>query len=88
MDYAHLDQSRLDLVAEGQYGPLSQQNRLRWWTMSPNHVLSHGRLGDLDAEHKQLAVDARCTPQRVLSTDAPNKAPDIGRHSGSAHLPT
>ena len=61
---------------------------LRWWAMSPNHVLSHGRLGDLDAEHKQLAVDARCTPQRVLSTDAPNKAPDIGRHSGSAHPPT
>jgi hypothetical protein len=24
-------------------------------------------------------MDARCTPERVLSTDAPNEASDIGR---------
>ena len=57
---------------------------LRWRATSPNHVLGHSRLGDLDAELEQLAVEARCTPQRVLSTDTPNKTSDVGRHRGSA----
>ena len=46
----------------------------------PDHRgLGNGRLSDLDTELEQPVINARCTPERVLSTDAPNKASDIGR---------
>jgi hypothetical protein len=35
---------------------------LRWRSASSNHVLGHGRLGDLEAQLEQLTVDARRTP--------------------------
>ena len=30
------------------------------------HVLGHGRLGDLEAEHPELTVDSGSAPQRIL----------------------
>jgi len=39
---------------------------LGWWSSGPRrHVLRHGRLRNLDAEHEQLAVNARRAPERV-----------------------
>src|ERR1019366_221857 len=39
---------------------------LGWWSSGPrHHVLRHGRLRNLDAEHEQLAVNARRAPERV-----------------------
>src|SRR5262245_28464181 len=32
---------------------------------TPHHVFRYGRLGDLKAEHQQLAVDPRCSPPWV-----------------------
>src|SRR5262249_32703389 len=33
---------------------------------TPHHVFRDRRLGDLKAEHQQLAVDPRCSPPRVF----------------------
>src|SRR5262245_41120146 len=35
---------------------------LRWRPTPSDHVLGHGRVGDLEAQLEQLAVDARRTP--------------------------
>ena len=35
---------------------------LRWRPASSDHVFGHGRLGDLEAQLEQLAVDARRSP--------------------------
>src|SRR6266849_2023567 len=39
---------------------------LRWPTSPWHHVYRDSRLGDIDAELEQLAMDAGCTPERVL----------------------
>src|SRR5262249_6555222 len=39
--------------------------------------LGHRRLGDLKAELKQFAVDARRSPQRVLDTHAPDQGAQL-----------
>src|SRR5712671_4579939 len=42
-------------------------------TSSSHHVLRNGGLAHLDAELEQLAVDSRCTPERVGSAHLPNQ---------------
>jgi hypothetical protein len=44
-------------------------------------------IGDIENELEQLAMDARCALERVLSTDATNKASDIGRQGRAARPP-
>ena len=38
-----------------------------------DHILRDRRLGDVDAQHLQLAVNSRSTPANVFSGHAPNE---------------
>ena len=44
----------------------------------------HGGLSDLDAEFQQLAVNAWCTPARIVHH--PNQIPDLLRYLGPPGL--
>jgi len=46
------------------------------------HVLGDYRLGDLDAELGQLAVDARRTPQPIGQAHLSDRAADLHRNAG------
>src|SRR5260370_27725649 len=39
------------------------------WTSPSHHILGHGGLGDVDAEHQQLAVNMRSAPEWVGQAD-------------------
>ena len=43
-----------------------------------DHVLCNGRLGDVDAEHLQFAVNPWRTPANVISGHRPDKFAHIG----------
>ena len=53
---------------------------LRWWLPPAYDVLAHAGLADIDAEFQQLAVDAGCTPKRILAAHLPNQLADFFRH--------
>ncbi len=53
---------------------------LRRRLAATNHVLGHRRLGDVDAQHLQLAVNSRCTPAKVIARHAPNELTDFLRN--------
>ena len=42
--------------------------RRRWWIGAADQVLRHRRSRDLDAKHRQFAVDTRGTPQDIVAT--------------------
>src|SRR5262245_26725256 len=42
-----------------------------------DHVLGDSRLGDLDAEFEQLAVDLRCAPQSIHPAHLSNQIADL-----------
>src|SRR5208282_2317621 len=51
---------------------------LGWWSAGPwHHVLRHGRLRNLDAEHEQFAVNTRRAPERVGHAHLPDQVPDL-----------
>ena len=50
---------------------------LRWRPASSDHVLGDGRLGDLEAQLEQLAVDARRTPKRVRLAHLANEGAQL-----------
>ena len=50
---------------------------LRWWLSPTRHVARHRGFSDLEAEHKQLTVNARRSPRRVLAGDATDERPDL-----------
>src|SRR5262249_19065771 len=50
---------------------------LTWRSLPLDHVLGHRRLGDLKAELKQFAVDARRAPQRILDTHSPDQCAQV-----------
>ena len=52
---------------------------LRRRPASSHDILGDGRLGDLDAELEQFAVDTRRAPERVLPTDPSHETTDVGR---------
>src|SRR5262249_39981099 len=52
---------------------------LRWRFAPSDHVLGHGRLGDLEAQLEQLAMDARRTPQRVRLAHLAYESTHLGR---------
>ncbi|MDT4947187.1 MAG: hypothetical protein QOH14_3920 [Pseudonocardiales bacterium] len=51
---------------------------LRWRPASADHVFGDGRLGDIEAQLEQLAVDARCTPKWVRPAHLSNKGAQRG----------
>src|SRR4051812_21416637 len=51
-----------------------------------HHVFGDGGFGDLDAQFQQLAVNARCTPARVVTAHHPNEISDLLRHVGPTRL--
>ena len=52
---------------------------LRWWPTSTYHVLGNSRLGDVEAQLEQLALDARGSPQRVRLALLCNECAQLGR---------
>jgi hypothetical protein len=48
----------------------------------PNHVLGYGRLRDLNSQFQQFAVNAWCTPARVVAAHHPDQIPNLLRHAG------
>ena len=59
--------------------------RLRWRLRMMDHVLCNYRLGDVNAEHLQLAVNPRCTPANVVARHCPDKFAHLG---GDGWTPT
>ena len=51
---------------------------------TPAHVLGNSRLGDVDTKFQQLAMNARCAPERVIAVDCANQIADLGRNLWSA----
>jgi hypothetical protein len=47
--------------------------RLRWRLRRLDHILCDCRLGDVNAEHLQLAVNSWCAPANVVSRHCPDK---------------
>jgi hypothetical protein len=64
------------IVQEGSPG-------LRRRAPGPRHVLRHRRLGDIDPEFEQFAMNARCSPQRIGSADLADQIPHILGYAGS-----
>ncbi len=48
-----------------------------------SHVLRDGGLGHLDSEFEQLALNARCSPERISSAHVPNQLTNLRRQLGS-----
>jgi len=51
---------------------------LRWRTEAAYHVLGDSRLGDVEAQLEQLAVDARRTPKWVHPAHLANESAQLG----------
>src|SRR6266404_2291384 len=51
---------------------------------SPDHVLGHARLSDIDAELEQLSMNPRRSPQRIGNTHLTDKLADLRRYGWSA----
>jgi hypothetical protein len=45
----------------------------------PGHVLGDGGLGNIDPEFQQLAMNAWCTPKRVVAADCTDQIADVGQ---------
>jgi hypothetical protein len=60
-------------------GVIAEKGLPAWRATSSYHVLGHSRLGDVDAELEQLAMDTRRTPERVLATDPSDETSDVSR---------
>ena len=51
-----------------------------------HHVFGDGGLGNLDTQFQQLAVNARCTPARVVAAHHPDQIADRLRYAGPTGL--
>src|SRR4030095_13615455 len=67
----------LEMVLEE--GPPS----LRGWFSTAHQALADTRLTDLDAKFKQLAMNARSSPQRVFAAHGANQLANFLRHAWS-----
>ena len=54
----------------------------RWLSMS-DHVFGDRGLSDLDAEHLELPVHARCAPEGIFSREPANEGADLRGNRGS-----
>ena len=61
--------------------------RLRWWFRMMDHVLCDSCLGDVDAEHLQLAVNPRRAPANVVARHRPDKFAYLGCDGWAATYP-
>jgi hypothetical protein len=52
----------------------------------PHHVFGDGGFGNLNAQLEQLAVNAWCTPTRVVSAHHPDQITNLLRHAGQTWL--
>ena len=50
----------------------------------PDHVLCDGGLGDINAQHLELPVHARCAPQGILLGELANEGADLRGDRGPA----
>src|SRR3981081_91042 len=57
---------------------------LRRRVSSPDHVLGHAGLSDIDAELEQLSMDPRRSPQRIGNTHLADKLAYLRRYGWSA----
>src|SRR5262245_48523903 len=51
-----------------------------------DHILTHARLPDIDAQLQQFAVDARSSPKRVLAAHLSDQLTHFHRHRRTARL--
>ena len=51
----------------------------RGWAATPAHILGNSRLGDVDTKFQQLAMNTRCTLERVIVADCADQIADLGR---------
>jgi len=92
-------QNGQNLEPEGVYGEEVDRNelghmigeerspRLGWRLGMTDHVFGNGRLGNLNAQFQEFAVNSRRSPERVIATDGSNeiaRLPRNKRTSGSA----
>ena len=54
----------------------------------PQHILRHCRLGDIDPEFKQLAMNAGRSPQRIGAADLADQIPNVFGYAGSPQTAT
>src|SRR6202166_324049 len=53
---------------------------LGWRVSSPDHVVSHARLSDIDAEREEFSMDPRRSPQRIGNAHLADKLADLQRN--------
>src|SRR5215469_5161418 len=59
---------------------------LRGWLAAAHHVLGDAGLADVDAEFKQFAVNARCTPSGILSAHLADRVSNLTTDAGASGL--
>src|SRR5215471_2335282 len=59
---------------------------LRGWLAAAHHVLGDAGLADGDAEFEQFAVNARCTPSRILSAHPADQISNLTADDGASGL--
>src|SRR3979409_1684169 len=57
---------------------------LGWRVSSPDHVLGHAGLSDIDAELEQLSMDPRRSPQRIGNAPLADRLAALRRYGLSA----
>src|SRR5258707_12285904 len=57
---------------------------LGWQISSPDHVLGHAGLSDIDAELEEFAMNPRRSPQRIGNAHLADKLAYLRRYGGSA----
>jgi len=60
---------------------------LRRWLLGADHVLGHGRFGNVVAQQSQFGYDPWCAPHRVLSGHAANQIPDFAFDTRATGFP-
>jgi hypothetical protein len=56
---------------------------LRWRASSPDHILGHARLPDIDAQLEQFTEDTRRSPWCVLNAHLEDQVANFQRHDGA-----
>lgn len=62
--------------------------RRRWWRASTPYIFCHRRLGDLETQFAQFAMNAWGAPQRIGSAHLADEIADVGRDRRSTNAPT
>src|ERR1700694_795676 len=57
---------------------------LRGWNPPPHHIFGHAVLADMDAKIEKLAMDPRCSPQRIGAAHLADKLAYFDHHGRSS----